>query len=186
MLPLHHPVRVAEDWAVIDQLSQGRAALAVASGWTMDEFILSRDPHGSRRTVMWKSLKSSNACGKDAILSKMPMAEWWKPKHCRVPYGLQSQWITSQSTETFIEAGRTGAHVLTSLPGGDVNDVAGKIRKYRMPGINKVMKNPKERYLLVHIRVPMKKKSNEISVNRLALTSKPIMGCLNNCQRHGA
>ncbi|WP_299486091.1 LLM class flavin-dependent oxidoreductase, partial [Acaryochloris sp. IP29b_bin.137] len=32
VLPLHHPVRVAEDWAVVDQLSGGRVAIAFASG----------------------------------------------------------------------------------------------------------------------------------------------------------
>ena len=43
VLPLHHPVRVVEDWAMVDQLSNGRASIAFASGWTMDEFILSRE-----------------------------------------------------------------------------------------------------------------------------------------------
>tara|TARA_Y100000589_G_scaffold34817_2_gene29196 strand:- start:398 stop:1435 length:1038 start_codon:yes stop_codon:yes gene_type:complete len=133
VLPLHHPVRVAEDWAVIDQLSQGRAALAVASGWTMDEFILSRDPHGSRRTVMWKNLETIQRLWKgDAIPFEDANGRMVEAK--ALPRPLQSSipiWITSQSTETFIEAGRTGAHVLTSLLGGDVNDVAGKIRKYR-------------------------------------------------------
>ena len=30
--PLHHPARIAEEWAVIDNLTNGRAALAIASG----------------------------------------------------------------------------------------------------------------------------------------------------------
>ncbi|MEZ5702031.1 MAG: LLM class flavin-dependent oxidoreductase [Burkholderiaceae bacterium] len=40
VVPLHHPARIAEDWAVIDNLTNGRAALAVASGWHPDDFVL--------------------------------------------------------------------------------------------------------------------------------------------------
>ena len=38
--PLHHPARIAEEWAVIDNLTNGRAALAIASGWQPDDFVL--------------------------------------------------------------------------------------------------------------------------------------------------
>ncbi|MEJ8643180.1 LLM class flavin-dependent oxidoreductase [Streptomyces sp. MS1.HAVA.3] len=40
VLPLHHPVRVAEEWAVVDNLSGGRAAISAASGWHPDDFLL--------------------------------------------------------------------------------------------------------------------------------------------------
>ena len=40
VLPLHHPARVAEEWAVIDNLTAGRAGLAIASGWQPDDFVL--------------------------------------------------------------------------------------------------------------------------------------------------
>jgi iturin family lipopeptide synthetase A len=33
VLPLHHPVRVAEEWSVVDNLSNGRAGISIASGW---------------------------------------------------------------------------------------------------------------------------------------------------------
>src|SRR3954471_23143566 len=39
VLPLHHPVRVAEDWAVIDRLSGGRVGLSFATGWHADDFV---------------------------------------------------------------------------------------------------------------------------------------------------
>ena len=32
VLPLHHPIRVAEEWAVVDNLSQGRVGISFASG----------------------------------------------------------------------------------------------------------------------------------------------------------
>ena len=40
VLPLHHPARVAEEWAVIDNISNGRAAIAFASGWMPEDFLL--------------------------------------------------------------------------------------------------------------------------------------------------
>ena len=56
--PLHHPVRVAEEWSVLDNLSGGRAGIAVAAGWTMPEFIMSREPHGLRRSLMWQNYEA--------------------------------------------------------------------------------------------------------------------------------
>ena len=40
VVPLHHPVRIAEDWSVVDNLSQGRVGIACASGWHPNDFIL--------------------------------------------------------------------------------------------------------------------------------------------------
>jgi natural product biosynthesis luciferase-like monooxygenase protein len=33
VLPLQNPLRVAEEWAMVDNLSNGRVAIAAASGW---------------------------------------------------------------------------------------------------------------------------------------------------------
>lgn len=40
VLPLQHPLRVAEEWAVVDNLSNGRTGIAVASGWHPNDFVL--------------------------------------------------------------------------------------------------------------------------------------------------
>jgi iturin family lipopeptide synthetase A len=35
---LQNSLRVAEEWAMIDNLSNGRVAIAAASGWHVNEF----------------------------------------------------------------------------------------------------------------------------------------------------
>lgn len=133
VLPLHHPVRVAEDWAIVDNLSGGRAGIAIASGWTMDEFILSREPHGSRRSHMWRSydrlvkllageaVEFEDADGNPVEARTLP-----RPLQPRIPF-----WVACQSMESFVEAGRRGINVLTSLLGETLEQVSPKIAAYR-------------------------------------------------------
>ena len=133
VLPLHHPVRVAENWAMLDNLSGGRVGMGAASGWTMDEFILSSEPHGARRNVMWRSLETvrklwrgdvlefEDASGRLVETGVLP-----KPVQPELPV-----WVACTSIETFMEAGRRGYNVLTSLLGESVEDAKAKISKYR-------------------------------------------------------
>jgi natural product biosynthesis luciferase-like monooxygenase protein len=133
VLPLHHPVRVAEDWAVIDNLSGGRVALGVASGWTMDEFILAREPHGARRNVMWRNLEAVRALWRGDVL-EFADAGGRKVQAQILPKPLQPElpvWVACTSIETFLEAGRRGYNALTSLLGETVEQVAAKIARYR-------------------------------------------------------
>ena len=133
VVPLHHPVRIAEDWAVVDNLSNGRAAIAFASGWTMDEFILSSAPHASRKAQMWRGIQQvqqlwrgeavdfQDATGKAVTVQSLP-----RPVQPQLP-----TWITCQSTETFVEAGRLGSNILISLLGGSLDQLSPKIQAYQ-------------------------------------------------------
>ncbi|MFF1297267.1 MULTISPECIES: MupA/Atu3671 family FMN-dependent luciferase-like monooxygenase [unclassified Streptomyces] len=56
VLPLHHPVRVAEEWSVVDNISGGRAGLCVASGWHATDFALAPQHFGRHREVMYEQL----------------------------------------------------------------------------------------------------------------------------------
>src|SRR4029453_6956783 len=52
-LPLHHPVRVAEEGAVVDNLSGGRTGVSFASGWHRDDFVLTPTPYDERKEEMF-------------------------------------------------------------------------------------------------------------------------------------
>ncbi|BAB74352.1 LLM class flavin-dependent oxidoreductase [Anabaena sp. FACHB-709] len=133
VLPLHDPVRATEEWAVVDNLSHGRVAIAFASGWTVDDFVLAREPHAQRKAVMWRDLEvmrklwrgeaieRQDATGKTFTVKTLP-----RPVQNELPV-----WMTCQSSETFVEAGKLGTHVLTSLLGGTLNDIVPKIQLYR-------------------------------------------------------
>jgi natural product biosynthesis luciferase-like monooxygenase protein len=132
--PLHHPVRIAEEWAVVDNLSNGRVALAFASGWQPNDFVLRPENHAEAKRVMleqidqvrrlWRgeSVPFRGPLGKDVPVQTLP-----RPVQRELPF-----WVTTAGNpETWRQAGALGANVLTHLLGQTVDEVAGKIALYR-------------------------------------------------------
>ncbi|WP_413160474.1 LLM class flavin-dependent oxidoreductase [Capilliphycus salinus ALCB114379] len=163
VVPLHHPVRIVEEWGVVDNLSNGRVGIAFASGWTMDEFILSRENHANRKANMWRGIKAiqqlwqgeavdyQDASGKTVQVKTLP-----KPIQPKLPI-----WITCQSPETFIEAGKMGANVLTSLLGGTLESIVPKIKLYR-EALAKKGHNPEEKKVTLMIHTFLGESLNEV------------------------
>ncbi|MFE0700277.1 MupA/Atu3671 family FMN-dependent luciferase-like monooxygenase [Streptomyces sp. NPDC058872] len=56
VLPLHDPIRVAEEWSMVDNLSGGRIGLGVASGWHARDFAFFPDRFGRHRDLMYDQL----------------------------------------------------------------------------------------------------------------------------------
>src|SRR6201999_1935893 len=52
VVPLHHPARVAEEWAVVDNLSGGRVGISFASGWQPDDFLLAPQNYRDNKRAM--------------------------------------------------------------------------------------------------------------------------------------
>lgn len=132
--PLHHPARIAEEWAVIDNLTNGRAGLAFASGWQPDDFVLRPEnaPPRNKEAMfeaidqvrrLWRgeAVDFPTASGKPFSVKTQP-----RPVSADLPV-----WVTTAGNpETWREAGAAGANVLTHLLGQSVDEVAGKIRIY--------------------------------------------------------
>ncbi len=132
--PLHHPARIAEEWAVIDNLTDGRVGLAIASGWQPDDFVLRpENTPPNNKPAMYDAIDQLRQLWRgDAV--EFPTKDG-------TPFGLVTQprpvskelpiWVTTAGNpETWKEAGQIGANVLTHLLGQSVAEVADKIKIY--------------------------------------------------------
>jgi natural product biosynthesis luciferase-like monooxygenase protein len=63
VLPLHHPARVAEEWAVVDNISGGRVGVSFASGWQSDDFCLRPDNFEDRKAYLYEASRPSGNSG---------------------------------------------------------------------------------------------------------------------------
>ena len=116
VLPLQNPLRVAEEWAMIDNFSNGRVAIAAASGWHVNDFVLSPGAYLDRTHDMlakialiqrlWRgeTVLLPNGAGVETEVGILP-----RPVQKELPV-----WLTGQSDETFLRAGELGFNVLTA------------------------------------------------------------------------
>jgi natural product biosynthesis luciferase-like monooxygenase protein len=134
VLPIHHPVRVAEEWAVVDNLSNGRVAVSFASGWHANDFVFAPDNYFERREVMAQEIETVRRLWRGDAASyragdgrQVDVRIWPRPVQPELPI-----WVTAfGSPDTFRLAGRIGAGVLTHLLGQSVLDLGAKIALYR-------------------------------------------------------
>ncbi len=53
VLPLHDPVRVAEEWSMADNLSGGRVGIGCAGGWHANDFVFFPERFGRHKEMMY-------------------------------------------------------------------------------------------------------------------------------------
>lgn len=132
--PLHPALRVVEDFALVDRLSGGRTAISVGSGWNVNDFVLAPERYDGRREQMLRDV--------DTIRRVWREGRWTGPNPRGVevtlpvyPRPVQPElpiWVTvSRSADTFRDAGRLGANVLTHLENQDLTALAEKVAGYR-------------------------------------------------------
>ncbi len=133
--PLHHPARIAEEWAVIDNLTGGRAGLAIASGWHPDDFILRPENAPPRnKPAMYQAIRDLRKLWKGEPVA-FPRADGTLHEVITQPRPVSRDlpvWVTTAGNpETWREAGAHGANVLTHLLGQSIAEVGEKIALYR-------------------------------------------------------
>ena len=133
VLPLHHPARVAEDWAVIDNLTNGRAGLAVASGWQPDDFVLRpENTPPNNRAAMFEGIEQVRRLWRGEAVDFPTKTGTFAVRTQPRPVSKELPvWITTAGNPaTWREAGEIGANVLTHLLGQSIDEVGDKIRIY--------------------------------------------------------
>jgi natural product biosynthesis luciferase-like monooxygenase protein len=134
VLPLHHPARVAEEWSVVDNISRGRVGLSFASGWQPNDFALMPGNFADNKAIMLRDIEVVRKLWRgDSVAFDGPLGQ---PVEVRtLPRPVQKElpyWVTSAGNpQTFIDAGRIGANVLTHLLGQSVEELSEKIAAYR-------------------------------------------------------
>ena len=117
VLPLHNPVRVAEDWALVDNLSHGRVGISFATGWHEHDYVIAPTNFEDRRELMFQNIslvrrlwagddvEIAGVGGKKVAVKTLP-----RPVQKELPF-----WVTVTSTRTWQRAGEVGANVLTAF-----------------------------------------------------------------------
>jgi len=134
VIPLHSPIRVAEEWAVIDNLSNGRVALGIASGWQPNDFVFAPDNFKENKTVMLEYIEKLRSLWRgDPVDFRGPLGDSVavtsqpRPVQAEVPIWL----TTAGNPDTYRAAAQARAHVLTHLLGQSLEEVGEKIALYR-------------------------------------------------------
>lgn len=134
VLPLHDPVRVAEEWSVVDNLSGGRVGIGCATGWHAQDFALHPDRFRNRKEIafahlddvrtLWAggTLRRGTGDGEDTDVRIHPA-----PVQDMPPMFL----ATSGRRESYEEAARRDLGIVTNLMNQTVAELAENIGHYR-------------------------------------------------------
>lgn len=134
VLPLHNPIRVSEDWAVVDHLSGGRVELSFATGWHSHDFALAPEHYADRHEQMYKKIEEVRALWRGESLerregsgSTIAIQTHPRPLQAELPI-----WITAiGNPESYQKIGSVGAHLLTCLLDQEVEELSDKLKLYR-------------------------------------------------------
>ncbi|MGK0498672.1 MAG: natural product biosynthesis luciferase-like monooxygenase protein [Oceanicoccus sp.] len=132
--PLHSPIRIAEEWAMVDNLSNGRVAIAFASGWAPPDFAIMPDNFANAKGIMFETAETVRQLWRGETLA-FPGPKGDDVKVRTLPRPVQKDlplWITTAgNVDSFTKAAEIGANLLTHLLGQTLEEVAEKIQAYR-------------------------------------------------------
>lgn len=134
VLPLHDPVRVAEEWSVVDNLSGGRVGIGCATGWHAQDFALHPDRFARRKEIgfahlddvrtLWRggTLRRTGGDGRETGIRIHP-----RPVQDEPPMFL----ATSGRRDSYEQAAERGLGIVTNLMNQTVAELAENIGRYR-------------------------------------------------------
>lgn len=132
--PLHQPLRIAEEWAIVDNLSGGRVDLSFARGWNPNDFTLSPDTYSKDNQLMVERMETVRKLwAGESISLPNPMGQMTEVRI--YPRPIQREltcWMTCVGgAERFREAAAAGCNILTMLYNQSLEELKEKIAVYR-------------------------------------------------------
>jgi natural product biosynthesis luciferase-like monooxygenase protein len=132
--PLHNPIRIAEEWSVVDNISGGRVGISFASGWQPNDFVLRPEQYADRKDAMFQGIETVRRLWRGETL-RFPGPNEKEVEVRTLPRPVQAElpvWVTvAGNPETFRRAGAGGFRILTHLLGQSVEQLAKKLSIYR-------------------------------------------------------
>lgn len=132
VLPLHSPVRIAEEWGVVDNLSNGRVDISFATGWHNHDYVIRPENFHDRRELMFKQIDTVRRLWRGETVT-LPGVDGVPTDVATLPRPIQPElnfWVTATSERTWKRAGEMGAGVLSTL-GPNIDDLSRLVAAYR-------------------------------------------------------
>ncbi|MEH1098930.1 non-ribosomal peptide synthetase/type I polyketide synthase [Micromonospora sp. CPCC 205561] len=134
VLPLHHPVRVAEEWSMVDNLSGGRVGLGCAPGWHANDFVFYPENYPRHKQVMYDNLDTVRRLWRgEAVTARSGSGEDVDVRLFPRPVQAEPPTFTAivGNPDSYREAARRGLGVVTNLMTQDVAKLAENVALYR-------------------------------------------------------
>jgi alkanesulfonate monooxygenase SsuD/methylene tetrahydromethanopterin reductase-like flavin-dependent oxidoreductase (luciferase family) len=134
VLPLHDPIHLAEEYALLDRLSNGRLRFGVGSGYIPLEFSgFGIDPFRKRELFDRSLSVVLAAMSGDAVPGSRPESERVRLNVLPIQRPHPPVWVAAQRSEAIPHIGSRG-HSVALLPyatAADISDLGRIVREYR-------------------------------------------------------
>ncbi|MGH7335842.1 MAG: MupA/Atu3671 family FMN-dependent luciferase-like monooxygenase [Candidatus Rokuibacteriota bacterium] len=153
VMPLHHPIRVAEEWAVVDNLSDGRVDVSFAVGWNPNDFAIAPQAYTDRQQRTFQGIEIVRRLWRgDEIETENGLGQAIRVRIHPLPRQRNlTVWLTcSGGRERYIDAGTHGFNILTALLFQSVADLGEKIAAYREARVRHGHVGPGQVTLMLH------------------------------------
>ncbi|ROO60684.1 amino acid adenylation domain-containing protein/natural product biosynthesis luciferase-like monooxygenase protein [Micromonospora sp. Llam0] len=134
VLPLHDPIRVAEDWSMVDRLSGGRVGIGCAPGWHAGDFVLAPEHFGTHRDVMYRHLDQVRRLWRgEAVERRSGTGEPVEIRTLPRPVQAMPPMFVAVvgNPESYQRAAEHDLGIVTNLMSQSVEQLADNIRRYR-------------------------------------------------------
>lgn len=134
VLPLHDPIRVAEEWSMVDKLSGGRIGIGCASGWHAGDFVLAPEHFGAHRDVMYRHLDQVRRLWRgEAVERRSGTGEPVEIRTLPRPVQAMPPMFVAVvgNPESYQRAAEHDLGVVTNLMSQSVEQLVDNIRRYR-------------------------------------------------------